>query len=300
MKEYVIPASEIVSGYKRNTRTRYRTVSETGTVTTSWENDYSHHEDSSSNRIKYDLSSSSTLVENNANYKRYRDTQKLDYYRIDMTFDLSDVPVNRIQSVAFRARLMGKDDNTPRGYYISSVGAEGGVFTNSNPHFQNRDLLGNCSLGTPESMPYTHDTTLSGLSNTGWYTIWNDFNTDYAYNELLAFSMYNFYLVITTDETVVATYTITYDKGTYGTGTNQTDTKTDGAAIALKSAIFTRQDYTQTGWSVNANGSTKDYSLGANYTADADITLYPYWTIGHVAVGNVLFIMTESGLQPIL
>ena len=33
-----------------------------------------------------------------------------------------------------------------------------------------------------------------------------------------------------------------------------------------------------TGWSVNADGSTTDYALGANYTTEAIDTLYPVWT----------------------
>lgn len=300
MKEYVIPASEIVAGYRRQTRSRRETVSSSGTSYSAWSSDYSSRVDDTSNRIKYEFSSSRTVVGSGSGYTIYDNSQKLDDYRLDMTFDISGVPVNRIQSVALRARLTGKNDKTPRGYYISSVGNSGGTFNNSHPHFYPVNDLGNCALGTPASMPYTHDTLLSGLSETGWYTLWNASGKEYDHDELLAFSMGNFYLVITTDEASGSTYTITYNKGTYGTGTDTTDTKTAGAAIVLQNAIFTRDDYTQTGWSVNADGSTKDYALGANYTQDANITLYPYWTRGHVATGNVLFIMTENGLQAIL
>lgn len=83
------------------------------------------------------------------------------------------------------------------------------------------------------------------------------------------------YLTITTNE--VDTYTVTYNKGSYGTGTNTTATKTQGTALTLKGAIFTRTGYTQKGWSLNANGSSKKYELNGSYTTDAAVTLYPYW-----------------------
>lgn len=72
------------------------------------------------------------------------------------------------------------------------------------------------------------------------------------------------------------TYTISYNKGANGTGTNTSDTKTHGTALTLKGAIFTRQGYTQTGWSTT-DGGAKAYNLSASYTANAAITLYPYW-----------------------
>ena len=75
------------------------------------------------------------------------------------------------------------------------------------------------------------------------------------------------------------TYTVSYDKGTYGSGTNTTDTKIHGTTLTLKGAIFTRTGYTQTGWASNKAGTTLAYNLNANYTTNAAVTLYPYWTI---------------------
>ena len=76
----------------------------------------------------------------------------------------------------------------------------------------------------------------------------------------------------------IETYTIIYKPGTYGTGSQQSAQKTKGVALTLRGATFTRTGYTQTGWSKNASGSTKDYNLNASYTVDAAVTLYPYWT----------------------
>ena len=73
-------------------------------------------------------------------------------------------------------------------------------------------------------------------------------------------------------------YTVSYNKGSYGTGTDVEDTKTYNQSLTLKGAIFTRTGYTQSGWSISDGGSLS-YGLSASYTDNADITLYPYWTI---------------------
>lgn len=76
----------------------------------------------------------------------------------------------------------------------------------------------------------------------------------------------------------IDTYTVSYNKGNKGAGTNTSDTKTYGVSLTLKGAIFTRTGYTQTGWSIT-DGGAKAYDLGAAYTSNSAVTLYPYWTI---------------------
>ena len=73
------------------------------------------------------------------------------------------------------------------------------------------------------------------------------------------------------------TYTVSYNKGTNGTGTNTTATKTHGVALTLKNAIFTRTGYTQSAWATSDGGS-QAYALGASYTTNAAVTLYPVWS----------------------
>ena len=64
--------------------------------------------------------------------------------------------------------------------------------------------------------------------------------------------------------------------GTNGVGSTQTQTKTEGTAITLRGVTFTRDGYVQAGWSLT-DGGGKAYNLGAQYTQDASVTLYPYW-----------------------
>lgn len=78
-------------------------------------------------------------------------------------------------------------------------------------------------------------------------------------------------------------YTVSYDKGSTGTGTNVTDTKYYDTALTLRGITFTRTGYTQTGWSTSDGGNLV-YSLSASYTNNSDITLYPFWTINTYVV----------------
>lgn len=83
-------------------------------------------------------------------------------------------------------------------------------------------------------------------------------------------------LIAKATKTAGTTYTISYLHGVHGNGENQTQQKTAGTAVTLKGAIFTREGYTQTGWST-VDGGAKSYAIGGQYTQDASITLYPFW-----------------------
>ena len=72
-------------------------------------------------------------------------------------------------------------------------------------------------------------------------------------------------------------WTITYNKGDATSGSTTTSYKDDGVTIQLKGAIFGKTGYTQTGWS-KTQGGAKAYNLNANYSANADLSLYPFWT----------------------
>ena len=86
----------------------------------------------------------------------------------------------------------------------------------------------------------------------------------------------NAYVYPSTGSLGARTYTVSYNKGANGSGTNTSATKTYGTALTLKGAIFTRNGYTQTGWSTSDGGS-KVYNLSGSYTTNAGVTLYPYW-----------------------
>ncbi len=72
------------------------------------------------------------------------------------------------------------------------------------------------------------------------------------------------------------TYTITYMAGSYGAEVIPAETKAYGESIKLKGAVYTRANYIQKGWATE-NGGKKVYDLGATYTTDKSLMLYPYW-----------------------
>lgn len=75
--------------------------------------------------------------------------------------------------------------------------------------------------------------------------------------------------------------TVTYSKGTYGTGSNRTANKVYNETLQLADkGYFTRTGYHQTGWNTNASGSGgTSYALKGNYTSNSAVTLFPEWTI---------------------
>lgn len=74
------------------------------------------------------------------------------------------------------------------------------------------------------------------------------------------------------------TYTITY-KANGAAGSDQTQSKTYGHSVTLKSAsTYSRAGYALTGWNTAANGTGTHYAAGGSYTANASATLYAEWT----------------------
>ena len=299
MKEYVIDASQIFSGYRRviSRRKHYRSPND---YYTNWVySDTEINSVSSNNQIKYSLSEIESSYQSSDSGGYYYNCYRYqDSYRFDVLFDTSEIPSTaNIQSVKLRSKILNVNGVTPRGYYVATLNNIG---TSNSNHLTPVSNLANRALTDLSSTPFVHDATLSGLSSNGWYCIYNvdPYNSDYDYGETLTFDMSSFQMIVTTDEQSAGTYTVTYDKGDYGTGETVTDTKTAGVDLTLQGILFTRTDYTQTGWSVNADGSTKDYDLSGVYSTDANITLYPYWTSGDVPTsGGALYIMTENGLK---
>lgn len=81
------------------------------------------------------------------------------------------------------------------------------------------------------------------------------------------------------------TYTIQYKGSTndaWGYPTAQT--KTHGVALTLSTHTPARTGYTFKNWTTAQNGSGTAYAPGANYTANANVTLYAQWTINTYTV----------------
>jgi len=114
--------------------------------------------------------------------------------------------------------------------------------------------------------------TRTGYTQTGWTTTENGtqaYPLGAIYTSNSALTLYPVW--------TANTYTITYQSGSYGAGSQQTETKTHGIAQTLKGAVFSRTGYSQSGWTTKDGGS-QEYSLGATYISNESTTLYPTWT----------------------
>lgn len=120
--------------------------------------------------------------------------------------------------------------------------------------------------------------TRTGYTQTGWSTSDGGskvYNLSATYSGTADLTLYPYWTAVT--------YTVNYNKGSYGSGTNTSDTKTYGVTLTLKGAIFTRTGYTQDGWATSDGGATV-YALSGSYTANAGATLYPHWKADTYAV----------------
>ena len=82
----------------------------------------------------------------------------------------------------------------------------------------------------------------------------------------------------------VQTYAVAYRPGSYSAGSEYVDVKVGGVSLTLRGVTYSRVGYTQTGWSRDSGGGTRNYLLNASYAVDAAMTLYPFWTANTYSV----------------
>lgn len=97
-------------------------------------------------------------------------------------------------------------------------------------------------------------------------------------------SGYNIQSKKLTGPAYVTKYTISYNANG-GTGTVDSQSKTYGSAVTLRSNGFTRTGYTFTGWNTKADGTGTSYAAGASYSTNAAMTLYAQWELITFTVG---------------
>ena len=119
----------------------------------------------------------------------------------------------------------------------------------------------------------TNAFTKTGYNFDGWNTQADGQGTDYAdgvnYDFTADLSLYAQWTVAT-----IGTYTVQFDNnGGSGSMSNQTGS----SSANLHSNAFSRNGYNFTGWNTAADGSGDDYTNGASYPFNADVTMYAQW-----------------------
>lgn len=133
---------------------------------------------------------------------------------------------------------------------------------------------------------------MAGYEFVGWFTAASG-GTQVTANTTLTKSMT---VYAHWKKVVQQTYTVSYNANG-GTGTPSAQTKTGGTALKLSTAVPTKKytlAYNAAGgsvspaskalsctfknWNTKSDGTGTSYAAGANYTADASVTLYAQWT----------------------
>ncbi len=82
------------------------------------------------------------------------------------------------------------------------------------------------------------------------------------------------------------TYSVTYKPGKYAKETDEyvQDGIEKNKYVTLLGETYTRTGYTHSGWSANAGGTSRTYTLEKNQKITKNLTLYPYWTVNKYTV----------------
>lgn len=124
--------------------------------------------------------------------------------------------------------------------------------------------------------------TRTGYTFQGWGTSASDTSVNYAagasYTSNASVTLYAIWKAVT--------YTVKYNANG-GSGAPSSQTKTYGKTLTLSNTIPVRTsvddngtltEYTFKGWSTSSTSTSVAYKSGANYTANANITLYAVWS----------------------
>lgn len=142
----------------------------------------------------------------------------------------------------------------------------------------------NGGSGAPSSQTKWHGTnitlsktkpTRSGYTFVRWDTNSSGTGTSYnpgaTYSANSAVTLYAIWSQIT--------YPVTYNANG-GSGAPASQTKKHGTTLTLSTTKPTRANYTFKGWATSATGKVA-YAAGANYTANAKLTLYAVWELAY-------------------
>ena len=93
------------------------------------------------------------------------------------------------------------------------------------------------------------------------------------------------------------TYKVSYNANG-GSGAPSAQTKTYGTTLKLSTTKPTRTNYTFLGWSTSASATSATYAAGANYTANAAVTLYAVWKLAYTkpSVTNIVVYRARDAL----
>lgn len=146
----------------------------------------------------------------------------------------------------------------------------GGITSSASGYIDNS---GNSSSTSPKyigTVSWTYDKGTSAAAIRPYLRVW-DYYLGTGYSTASASG------TVYTVPALVTTYTVSYNANG-GSGAPASQTKTKDVTLKLSTTVPTRTGYTFKGWGTSSTTTTVSYAAGANYTANANITLYAIWT----------------------
>lgn len=190
----------------------------------------------------------------------------------------SDIPA----TVSASAEISSSDNDSavvnvtasgyiPAGYWIYSAGVVVTITINGQP--STTTLFGNGSYyyGSDGAKTATFSVDVpkgTGAKNVAWSVAFKRAMDGYVYDTAHTATG-------TIAVGALPSYTVSYNANG-GSGAPSAQTKWYGSTLKLSTATPTRTGYSFLGWSTS-NDSSVEYAAGANYTANAGVTLYAVW-----------------------
>lgn len=146
----------------------------------------------------------------------------------------------------------------------------GGKASTASGYINNQSSSSSTSPYYIGNVSWTYEKTSSALVLRPWLRVWDDYlGTGYS----TASSSSSVYTI----PAITTSYTVTYNANG-GSGAPASQTKQKDVTLKLSTTTPTRTGYTFKGWGTSSTTTTVSYAAGANYTKNANITLYAIWT----------------------
>lgn len=171
------------------------------------------------------------------------------------------------------------------GVYKGTLSASGSISVGAKTKYT-ITYNANGGSGAPGSQTKWHGTTLklsstkptrTGYTFQGWGTSASDTTPDWQpggnYTANASDTLYAIWKA--------NTYAVKYNANG-GSGAPAQQTKTYGQTLKLSTTKPTRTNYNFLGWGTSASTTKVSYAAGANYTANAAITLYAVWELAYI------------------
>lgn len=189
-------------------------------------------------------------------------------YGVALDITATSGTVTRISATQFTVKI-----NASWKTYYSGAQTNYGMTASSGGGSINLNTFGTKSSGKSGSFTGTYSISGNGSATKTIVVTFKNYEEDWQGNVTKSSTK-----TVSFNVTVpaLASYTVKYNANG-GSGAPSSQTKWKDKTLKLSTTKPTRTGYTFQGWGISAGDTSVDYAAGANYTANAAITLYAIW-----------------------